>query len=99
MRSLASILLFLTACGGSAPPVVKAPAAQSSDDATSSCSDALGEIHESLAAGDANGILPMLGAPFMLVGPGADQVYTDKSVAVVALDDAWHGGGKHKVKA
>src|SRR4029079_19127304 len=52
-----------------------------------------------LCNGDTNGILPLLADPILVIGPGAQTIYTDKSAAVVALSDAFHGEGKHKNKS
>jgi ketosteroid isomerase-like protein len=101
MRTIVAIVAFgVVGCGGAggaAKP--KGPAPVEASEAEAGAQDAIEEIYESLRRGDAEGIMPVLADPILVIGPGAQTIYTDKTAAIVALSDAFHGEGKHKIKS
>jgi ketosteroid isomerase-like protein len=89
----------LVACGGGGAAKVKAPPPVEASQAEEGARDVIEEIYESLGHGDAAGTLGLLAPELLVVGPGPQTVYVDKSAAVVALTDAFDGLAKHKVKS
>jgi ketosteroid isomerase-like protein len=99
MRALALVVLVVTvACGGSSK-TAEEPELEDvdSDEAAGEARDVIGEIHAALKRGATDGLLPILAEDLFVAVPDG-KVFTERSAAVVAMNDLF-GGKKHKLKA
>lgn len=86
--AIAFFTLALAACGG-ASTVVEEPERPSVDaeEAEQQARDVIGEVHASIKRGSPEGMLPVVAEDVFVVGPGAGDVFVDRSAAIVALTD------------
>jgi len=87
MRALALPLAFVLGCGGASPPAAKAPKEDAVDErkAERGAKDLVGEIYESIGAGDTDGLMSLLADPLIVFGPRRTDAMGTRADALVAL--------------
>ena len=87
MRVVALGLAFAIGCGGASTPVAKAPKEDAVDErkAERGAKDLVGEIYESIGAGDTDGLMSLLADPLIVFGPRRTDAMGTRADALVAL--------------
>jgi ketosteroid isomerase-like protein len=87
MRVVALGLAFAIGCGGASTPVAKAPKEDAVDErkAEKGAKDLVGEIYESIGAGDTDGLMSLLADPLIVFGPRRGDAMGTRADALVAL--------------
>ena len=87
MRVVALGLAFAIGCGGASTPVAKAPKEDAVDErkAEKGAKDLVGEIYESIGAGDTDGLMSLLADPLIVFGPRRTDAMGTRADALVAL--------------
>src|SRR5258706_4146724 len=92
------VAAVLGACGGASPAGVhaKEPVVDAGD-AAKQARGVVTEIYGNLRRGDVGGIQSLIAPDVFAVGPGAGDVFSSRTDAVVALGGVMRSGDKHKL--
>ncbi|MBV8758973.1 MAG: nuclear transport factor 2 family protein [Deltaproteobacteria bacterium] len=87
MRAVAIGLVFAIGCGGASAPAPKAPKEDAVDErkAEKGAKDLVGEIYETIGAGDTDGLMSLLADPLIVFGPRRTDAMGTRADALVAL--------------
>ena len=87
MRAVALGLVVVVGCGGASAPAAKAPKEDAVDErkAEKGAKDLVGEIYESIGAGDTDGLMSLLADPLIVFGPRRTDAMGTRADALVAL--------------
>jgi ketosteroid isomerase-like protein len=107
MKPVAAVILLaaltpalapaLAACGGTPPPAAApTPPDVDPEEAEAQARAVIDEVHQALARGAPQGLLPVLAEDVFVAGPGPDDLFVDRSRLILALSEAL-GGRKHKL--
>jgi len=98
VRVVALGLAFVIGCGGASTPAAKAPKEDAVDErkAERGAKDLVGEIYESIGAGDTDGLMSLLADPLIVFGPRRTDAMGTRADALVALKAQIDPKAKHK---
>jgi len=82
-----ALVAVLGACGGAPAPAAQAPKEKAVDERTAEkgAKDLVGEIYESIGAGDTDGLMSLLSDPLVVFGPRRGDAMGTRADALVAL--------------